>query len=110
MEPNIIDRFVKVVKVHYMNHTVSTPYQYCIKVEVEYLHPIMYLNGWDTYHILIYDNLGVLTEEVYNALFALYKYLGVSREDLLLWVMSKIDFDKAWKPDMYSLLRKNFVY
>lgn len=110
MEPNIIDRFVKVVKVHYMNHTVSATYQFCIKVEVEYLHPLMYVNGWDTYHIGIYDNLSVLTESVYNAMFSLYKYCGVSREELVLWVVSKIDFDKAWDKDMYRRLRQIFVF
>ena len=78
MEPNIIDKMVKVVRVHYMNHTVSGTYQFCIKIEVEFLHPIMYVNGWDTYHIPIYDTLGMLTETVYNALFALHKYCGVS--------------------------------
>jgi hypothetical protein len=110
MEPNIVDRFVRVVKVYYMNHTVSGTYQFCIKIEMEFLHPIMYVNGWDTYHIPIHDNLGILTETVYNALFALYKYCGVSREDLLLWVVSKIDFDRAWDKDMYRRLRTNFVF
>ena len=110
MEPNIIDRFVKVVKVHYMNHSVSGIYGFCIKVEVEYLHPLMNVNGWDTYHIGIYDNMSVLIEEIYNALFALYKYCGVSREELVLWVVSKIDFDKAWDKDMYRRLRQNFVF
>ena len=109
MKPNIIDRFVRVVKVHYMNHTVSGTYQFCIKIEMEFLHPIMYVNGWDTYHIPIHDNLGILTETVYNALFALYKYCGVSREDLLLWVVSKIDFNKAWDKDMYRYVRLNFI-
>ncbi len=48
MDPNeIIDKFVRVVKVHYMNHTVSGTFSYCIRVEVEFLHPIMYVNGWD---------------------------------------------------------------
>jgi len=46
MNPNeIIDKFVRVVKVHYMNHTVSGTFSYCIRVEVEFLHPIMYVNG-----------------------------------------------------------------
>jgi len=97
------------VRVHYMNHTVSGTYQFCIKIEVEFLHPIMYVNGWDTYHIPIYDNIGMLTETVYNSLFALYKYCGVSREELLLWVVSKIDFNKAWDKDMYRYLRLNFI-
>jgi hypothetical protein len=109
MEPNIIDKMVKVVRVHYMNHTVSATYQFCVKIEIEFLHPIMYLNGWDTYHIPIYDNLSMLTETVYNALFALYKYCGVSIEELLLWVVSKIDFNKAWDKDMYRYLRLNFI-
>ena len=110
MKPNIIDRFVKVVKVHYMNHTVSATYQYCIKVEVEFLHPRMYVNGWDTCHIPIHDNIGVLTDSAYDYLFGLYKYCGVSREDLLLWVVSHIDFDKACDKNLYLRLRQNFVF
>lgn len=110
MEPNIIDKMVKVVRVHYMNHTVSATYQFCIKIEIEFLHPIMYINGWDTYHIPIYDNLSMLTETVYNALFALYKYCGVSSEELLLWLVSKIDFDRAWDKDMYRRLCTNLVF
>ena len=111
MEPNIIDKMVRVVRVHYMDHSVSSTNQFCIKVELEFLHPIMYvINGWNTYHIPIYDNLGILTETVYNALFALYKYCGVSREELLLWVVSKIDFDRAWDKDMYRRLRTNLVF
>jgi len=109
MEPNIIDKMVKVVRVHYMDHTVSGTYQFCIKIEIEFLHPIMYVNGWDTYHIPLYDNLGMLNETVYNALFALHKYCGVSKEELLLWMLSKIDFDKAWDKDMYFWLRKSFI-
>jgi len=107
MEPNIIDKMVKVVKVHYMDHSVSSTHQFCVKVELEFLHPIMYINGYDTYYIPLYDSIGLLTETVYNALFTLYKYCGVSREELLLWVVSKIDFDKAWDKDMYTWLRRS---
>jgi hypothetical protein len=109
MEPNIIDKMVRVVRVHYMDHSVSSTNQFCIKVELEFLHPIMYVSGWDTYHIPLYDNLGMLNETVYNALFALDKYGGVSKEELLLWMLSKIDFDKAWDKDMYFWLRKSFI-
>jgi hypothetical protein len=109
MKPNIIDKLVKVVEVHYMNHSVSGTASFCIKVEVEFLHPLLYVNGWNDKHIAIYDILDVLTEEVYNSLFALHKYCGVSREELLVWVVSKIDFDKAWDKNMYSWLRRNFI-
>jgi len=110
MEPNIIDKMVKVVKVYYMDHSVSSTNQFCIKVELEFLHPIMYINNWSTYHIPIFDTIGILTETVYNALFALHKYCGISREELLLWVISKIDFDRAWDKNMYCRLRTNLVF
>jgi hypothetical protein len=105
MNPNeIIDKFVRVVKVHYMNHTVSGTFSYCIRVEVEFLNPLMYVNGYDTKHIAIYNSHHMLTEEVYNSLFGLYKFCGVSRDDLLMWVVSKIDFNRAWDKDMYGLV------
>jgi hypothetical protein len=110
MEPNIIDKMVKVVKVYYMDHSVSSTNQFCIKVELQFLHPIMYINNWSTYHIPIFDTIGILTETVYNALFALHKYCGISREELLLWVVSKIDFDRAWDKNMYCRLRTNLVF
>lgn len=110
MEPSIIDKMVRVVKVHYMNHSVLSSVNFCIRVEVNFLHPILYINGWDNKHIAIYDNLGVLTEEVYNSLYALYRYCGVSREELLLWVLSKIDFEKAHDKEMYQSLLQNFVF
>ena len=110
MEPSIIDKMVRVVKVHYMNHSVLSSVNFCIRVEVDFLHPILYINGWDNKHIAIYDNLGVLTEEVYNSLYALYRYCGVSREELLLWVLSKIDFEKAHDKEMYQRLLQNFVF
>jgi len=110
MEPNIIDKMVKVVKVYYMDHSVSSTNQFCIKVELQFLHPIMYINNWSTYHIPIFDTIGILTETVYNALFALHKYCGISREELLLWVISKIDFDRAWDKNMYCRLRTNLVF
>jgi hypothetical protein len=53
--------------------------------------------------------MDILMEEVYNILFKVYRYCGVSREELLLWVMSKIDFDKAWDKNMYHSLRANFI-
>jgi hypothetical protein len=109
MEPNIIDKMVKVVKVHYMNRSALTNYHYCIKIELHFLHPVMYVNGYETSYINVYDSLGVFTEEVYNALFGLYKYCGVSREELLLWVVSKIDFDKSCNKKMYSKLLLNFI-
>jgi len=46
----------------------------------------------------------MLTEEVYNSLFVLYKYCGMSRNDLVMWVTSKIDFNKAWDKDMYGIV------
>jgi hypothetical protein len=105
VNPNeIIDKFVRVVKVHYMNHTVSGTFSYCIRVEVEFLNPLMYVNGYDTKHIAIYNSHHMLTEEVYNSLFGLYKFCGVSRDDLLMWVVSKIDFNRAWDKDMYGLV------
>ena len=42
--------------------------------------------------------------EVYNSLFVLYKYCGMSRNDLVMWVTSKIDFNKAWDKDMYGIV------
>ena len=33
MEPNIIDKMVRVVRVHYMDHSVSSTNQFCIKVD-----------------------------------------------------------------------------
>jgi hypothetical protein len=105
VNPNeIIDKFVRVVKVHYMNHTVSGTFSYCIRVEVEFLNPLMYVNGYDTKHIAIYNSHHMLTEEVYNSLFGLYKFCGVSRDDLLMWVVSKIDFNRAWDKDMYGIV------
>lgn len=62
----------------------------------------MYVNGWDTKHIAIYNSHHVLTEEVYNSLFALHKYCGISRNDLVMWVTSKIDFNKALDKEMYG--------
>ena len=105
MNPNeIIDKMVRVVKVHYMNHTVSGTFSYCIRVEVEFLNPLMYVNGFFTNHIAIYNSHHMLTEEVYNSLFVLYKYCGMSRNDLVMWVTSKIDFNKAWDKDMYGIV------
>ena len=111
MGPNIIDKMVKVTHIRYMNmdHSDSKTCKYCIMVELEFLHPVMYVNGYETSYIKVYDSIGVFTEEVYNTLFGLYKYCGISREELLLWVVSKIDFDRAWDKDMYFWLRKNFI-
>ena len=109
MENKIIDRFVKVRYIHYLGYTVSTTHNYCIMVRFDFLYPFMYVNGYDSYCIAIYDTMDILMEEVYNILFKVYRYCGVSREELLLWVMSKIDFDKAWDKNMYHSLRGNFI-
>jgi hypothetical protein len=64
----------------------------------------MYVNGWGTKHIAIYNSHHMLTEEVYNSLFALYKYCGISRNDLVMWVTSHIDFKKALDKGMYGIV------
>ena len=109
METNIIDKFVRVVNVHYMNHTVSTLYNYCIKIEVEFLNPTFYVNNHNTKMICVYDTMSVFHEEVYNSFYYLHKYCGVSTRDLIDWVLSKVDFDKVWDKKLYDNLIKQYI-
>ena len=109
VETNIIDKFVRVVNVHYMDHTVSTMYNYSVKIEVEFLSPTMYVNNHNTIMIRVYDNFSVLQEEVYNSFFGLHKYCGVPTSDLLEWVLSKVEFDKVWNKKGYERLISQYI-